>query len=73
MASRVLDPSWFRWSDGRQLSPEDRWRFKLLMCKTSLRRKGETTKQRFFRMRKLIEAHMGEAHRQLKEEAQVVQ
>ena len=68
MASRVLDPSWFRWSDGRQLSPEDRWRFKLLMRKTSLRRKGETIKQR-----KLIEAHMGEAHRQLKEEAQVVQ
>jgi len=56
MASRLLPASWFSWSDGSDMTSEVRASMKRVMRKTSLRVAGETTRERFVRVRAVIEA-----------------
>lgn len=60
MASRILPAQWFRWSDGSRFTAHEEECMKLVMRKKSCRLPGENTKQRFFRVRDVVERHKAE-------------
>ena len=57
MAKRHLDTSqpWFTWSDGRKFSPAELRKMKSILVR--VKQPGESFRQRFERVRELIEAH----------------
>ena len=55
MSSRILRPEWFVWSSGEAMSAEDRASMRRLMAKSRLRVPGETTRQRFRRLREILQ------------------
>lgn len=56
MSTRLIPAYWFRWSSGVAMFPSDIAGMRRLMRKTRFRVAGESARERFVRLRGIIEA-----------------